>query len=274
MHYYTFKPKDYMSKTAFLEPMEDLAYRRMLDHCYLTEKPLPENIDEIAMLIRMRTHTDSIKVVLHYFFELTAQGYVNDYVARELSAYHSKSLKAKASADARWSKERKKIKDITDDKSQCDIDANALRKECESNANQQPITNNDKPITSINNIGESDKPTRFMFNKELINLGCDKDLVIEYMAHRKAKKASNSKIAFDGLIREQQKSGLDLNAVMKICIERGWRGFEASWLKNQNSGYQQSTPQSRQTPSMADYMQREMMRDVYHEQQNFLEHKE
>lgn len=42
----------------------------------------------------------------------------------------------------------------------------------------------------------------------------------------------------------------------------------------QNSGYQQSTPQSRQTPSMADYMQREMMRDVYHEQQNFLEHKE
>ena len=46
MHYYTFKPKDYMSKTAFLEPMEDLAYRRMLDHCYLTEKPLPENMSD------------------------------------------------------------------------------------------------------------------------------------------------------------------------------------------------------------------------------------
>ena len=26
---------------------------------------------------------------------------------------------------------------------------------------------------------------------------------------------------------------------MKICIERGWRGFEASWLNNQNNGYQQ-----------------------------------
>ena len=46
-----------------------------------------------------------------------------------------------------------------------------------------------------------------MFNNELLNLGCDKDLVVEYMAHRKSKKASNSKIAFDGLIREQQKSG-------------------------------------------------------------------
>lgn len=133
----------------------------------------------------MRTHTDSIKTVLHYFFELTADGYVNDYVARELFAYHSKSLKAKASADARWKKERNKIKDISVVESNCESNANALRDGYESNANQQPLTNNHKPITNINNIGESDKPTRFMFNKKLLNLGCDKDLVVEYMAHRK-----------------------------------------------------------------------------------------
>lgn len=237
MHYYTFKPKDYMSKTAFLEPMEDLAYRRMLDHCYLTENPLPEDINEIAMLIRMRSHIDCIATVLRYFFELTPQGYVNDFVARELLAYHNKSLKAKASADARWSKERNKIKDIHQDKSQCENDANALRDECEGNANHKPLTINHKPIN--NNIDDQDKPSRFMFNKELLNLGCDKDLVVEYIAHRKSKKASNSKIAFEGLIREQQKSGLDMNSVMKICIERAWRGFEASWLKNQSNGFNQ-----------------------------------
>lgn len=38
--------------------------------------------------------------------------------------------------------------------------------------------------------------------------------------------------------------------------------------------YQQSTPQSRQTPSMADYMQREAMRDITPEQQYFLEHEQ
>ena len=242
MHYYTFKPKDYMSKTAFLEPLEDLAYRRMLDHCYLTEKPLPSDIEEIAMLIRMRSHSDSIKTVLHYFFELTAEGYVNDYVARELFAYQSKSLKAKASADARWKKERNKIKDISAVESECESNANALRHECESNANQQPITNNHKPITNIEDIGDSDKPTRFMFKKELLSLGCDGDVVEAYMALRKTKKASNSKIAFDGLIREQQKSGLDLNSVMRLCVEKGWRGFDASWVNKptyQTNGYQQ-----------------------------------
>lgn len=160
MHYYTFKPKDYMSKTAFLEPMEDLAYRRMLDHCYLTELPLPESIDEIAMLIRMRSHSDSIKIVLHYFFELTPQGYVNDRIARELLAYHGKSSKAKASADARWSKERNKIKDIGLDKSQCESNANALLGECEGNANHKPLTINDKPVTSNKDIHTSDKPKK------------------------------------------------------------------------------------------------------------------
>lgn len=42
----------------------------------------------------------------------------------------------------------------------------------------------------------------------------------------------------------------------------------------QNTNYQPSTPQSRQTPSMADYMQREMMRDIQPEQQIFLEHEQ
>lgn len=148
MHYYSFNPKDYMSKTAFLEPMEDLAYRRMLDHCYLTELPLPEDVGEIAMLIRMRSHTESIKVVLHYFFELTPQGYVCDRIVRELAAYHSKSEKAKASADARWEKHRNKSKDLPKENPECKSDANALRDECERNANNKQRTINQEPITS------------------------------------------------------------------------------------------------------------------------------
>ena len=148
MHYYSFNPKDYMSKTAFLEPMEDLAYRRMLDHCYLNELPLPKDVGEIAMLIRMRSHTESIKVVLHYFFELTPQGYVCDRVVRELAAYHCKSEKAKASADARWEKHRNKSKDLPKENSECKPDANALRDECERNANNKQLTNNHEPITS------------------------------------------------------------------------------------------------------------------------------
>lgn len=137
-----------MSKTAFLEPMEDLAYRRMLDHCYLTELPLPADVAEIAMLIRMRSHIECINVVLHYFFELTPQGYVCDRISRELAAYQSKSTKAKDSANARWEKHRNKIKNINQDDDLCEGNANALSDECKGNANNKQLTNNHKPITS------------------------------------------------------------------------------------------------------------------------------
>lgn len=154
MHYYQWSPKDYMSKTSFLEPMEDLAYRRMLDYCYLNEVPLPEDIEEVALLISMRSHTDCIAFVLRRFFELTPDGYVNDRVFRELAEYHGKSAKAKASADARWEKHRKKQSHKEDKpkkgsegnadvmRTHSEVNADAVQTDCEGNANYKLITNN------------------------------------------------------------------------------------------------------------------------------------
>lgn len=145
MHYYTFHPKDYMSKTSFLEPMEDLAYRRMLDYQYLHESPLPADIDEIAILISMRTHSDSIAVVLRYFFELTDDGYINDRAEQEIAKYQEKSEKARKSANARW---KKKTLKANKDKGSSDVDANALQTDSEGNANHKPLTTNHQPLTN------------------------------------------------------------------------------------------------------------------------------
>lgn len=267
MHYYKKNIGDYYKKAGRLSMLEHGAYTMLIDACYDRER-FPTLEDALDWTwARTDAEIEAVKFVLSKFFELNDGIYTQSRIADELMNYHAlseiNSRIAKEREEKRRNRKRTEHEACTD----------GSRYEDEAPPNQEPRTNNHKPITSINNIDESDKPTRFMFNKELLNLGCDKDLVVEYMAHRKSKKASNSKIAFDGLIREQQKSGLDMSAVMKICIERGWRGFEASWLNNQ-SAYQQSTPQSRQTPSMADYMQREAMRDITPEQQYFLEHEQ
>lgn len=151
MHYYQFNPKNYMSKTSFLEPMEDLAYRRMLDHCYLNELPLPVDIEEIAMLIRMRSYCDSIKTVLRYFFELTDDGYVNETVNKVIDEYHSKSIKAKASADARWEKERsKRANESKNNADASNDDANELQDDCDGNANKEQGTKNKEQVLKTN----------------------------------------------------------------------------------------------------------------------------
>jgi hypothetical protein len=65
MHYYQFNIKDYKSHTDHLDLYEDLAYRRMLDWCYLHERPLPADETEVARLICQRMHCNRIERVLH-----------------------------------------------------------------------------------------------------------------------------------------------------------------------------------------------------------------
>ena len=123
MHYYQFNISDYKSHTEHLEPLEDLAYRRMLDWCYLHESPLPKDKKDIARLIRMRTHSDCIASVLREFFTTDKDGnYINKRVFMEISKVNEKSSKARESAKARWAK--------------ASSDANALQTECEGNATQ------------------------------------------------------------------------------------------------------------------------------------------
>jgi uncharacterized protein YdaU (DUF1376 family) len=130
MHYYQFNIGDYQSHTAHLSELEDLAYRRLLDWIYLHEKPIPLEINEVARNIRMRTQSESIAIVLQEFFIRTEAGWVSARVQREIDKAGDKSQKASQSAKARW-------------------DADALRKQSESNAthNTLPITQNPIPIT-------------------------------------------------------------------------------------------------------------------------------
>ena len=143
MHYYKFNIGDYASHTQHLDPIEDIAYRRMLDWLYLNEMPLPKDIDDIARLIRMRSHSDSIAIVLREFFHSHSDGYTHPRVERELSAYQEKSDKAKKSAEARWKNKAAKTGG--------EGDANALRTECEGNAKHKPLTNNHKTVTNNKN---------------------------------------------------------------------------------------------------------------------------
>jgi len=67
MYYYKFHIGDYKAATDHLDLMEDLAYRRMLDWCYLNERSLPLDLNDIAKRILMRTHNECIANVLNEY---------------------------------------------------------------------------------------------------------------------------------------------------------------------------------------------------------------
>ena len=72
MHYYSFHIGDYRSATTHLSNDEDLAYRRLLDMYYDTEKPIPLDTTWVARRIRI----DAVVVsgVLQDMFEQREDG--------------------------------------------------------------------------------------------------------------------------------------------------------------------------------------------------------
>lgn len=105
MHYYQFNIGDYASHTRHLSPMEDLAYRRLLDLYYLHERPLNADATVVAKQIGLREHVDAVHEVLKEFFEATPEGYRSNRADREIEHFHSKieqaSRAGKASAQRR-----------------------------------------------------------------------------------------------------------------------------------------------------------------------------
>jgi len=148
MHFYPFNIGDYASATAHLEPLEDLAYRRLLDLYYSTEQPIPLDLVKVARLIRMRTHSECIAVVLDDFFNEEEDGYHCNRIDVELFKYHEKSEKASNSAKARWNKA--KLNQAV--KKNSERNASALNTQCEGNAKQETINKNKETLN--NNINE------------------------------------------------------------------------------------------------------------------------
>jgi uncharacterized protein YdaU (DUF1376 family) len=87
MKWYKFAAAEYQIKTIHLSDAEDLAYRRLLDMAYLSEKPIPLDTNLVAR--RVRIDQDIVEQVLSEFFEKTESGYRNRRVEEEVLAYQT-----------------------------------------------------------------------------------------------------------------------------------------------------------------------------------------
>jgi hypothetical protein len=75
---------------------------------------------------------------------------------------------------------------------------------------------------------KKDAPTGAANDPELFE-GVDPQVVADFKALRKAKKCTITPTAVAGIKREAEKAGLTLESALRICCERGWAGFSASW---------------------------------------------
>lgn len=76
------------------------------------------------------------------------------------------------------------------------------------------------------------KIEKFSFKKSLLDYGFTENLVDDWLKVRKTKKLTNTETAFEKFIKEVEVAKIDINEVLKTCVEYSWGGFNHEWLEN------------------------------------------
>ena len=107
------------------------------------------------------------------------------------------------------------------------------RYDCDSDSDMS-IDNDFKKEEYISaSISPSEKPKPFNFLKELIAIGVSEQVAKDWIAVRKAKKATGTVTAFNRIHKQILKSGLTADECISIAVERSWQGFDAEWIHGQ-----------------------------------------
>lgn len=217
MFYYQHHIGDFIKDTSNLDDHQLAAYLRMLWVYYTEEKPLADDVDDIAFAVRSDEKT--VRLLLRHFFQKVGNEWHHNRCDREIAEYHGKSEKARNSANARWK------------------NANAVQTHSERNANepvfdanQEPITKNQEPITKKEKKGAS---AEIVFPE-----GLDQTAWTKWVEYRKLSGKALRPVSWQSAIDALVKHGPDQMAVVEQSIANGWQGLFA--LKKDGNKQNQS----------------------------------
>ena len=132
MNYYKRHLGDYAKDTRHLSLAEHGAFCLLLDYYYSTEKPIPDDRCERIANAYADHEREAVRNVLSAFFTRTDDGWRNSRADEEISEFRAKSLKAKESAEARWSERNANA--------YADASETHGNSQCERNASHKPLT--------------------------------------------------------------------------------------------------------------------------------------
>jgi uncharacterized protein YdaU (DUF1376 family) len=206
MNFYPFHIGDYASHTRHLSLIEDLAYRRLIDHYYLSEAPLSGDYESIAKEIGMLDYPKEIEYILNRYFQFWQADctWRNKRADEEIAKYHAKADSARNANKVKLEKK------------------SVLNTVLKSEPNQT-LTKNQEPITN-NHIKTIQAPE-----------GVSIEVWNDFVAQRKKSRAVISETVIKSIAKEAQKAGWTLEQALAECAARGWRGFKADWVKEKET---------------------------------------
>lgn len=251
MNYYQHHIGDFMRDTAHLSPVEECFYRRALDWYYVNEKPLPLDLDQVNRYLRAKTKTDrtAIGIVLSDFFKKTASGFMHSRCEIELEKFRCK--KDASRENGKLGGRPKKNNDLQNLGVSDGLEL-GLNLETQNNLNQEPITNNQEPVTNINITADKSannpKPKRItkkqLAIESLVNMGIESKYAEAVIEKRKG--AAFTDIAIDEIKLQAEAVSLTFVEAIEFAAKQGWGSFRADWHQNRTAKQPITTYQTSQ----------------------------
>ncbi len=215
--YYRFFPGDYMRDTMHLGWLEDCAYRRLLDLCYIRGKPIANDRAYIMRAIRANEpeQQQAADNVLSEFFDLRTDGWHQKKCDAELAWQSNRSAQGKHAVDAREAK--RQSNQAINAISGLSLDNHRIIL-----PEPEPEPEPEKKKTNTH--------TRFAARAYLSARGLSEQTITDYLAIRKDKKLTPTMKAMEAIEEEAGKAGIAFSKAIEVCCANSWAGFKASWL--------------------------------------------
>ena len=229
MNYYPFHVGDYTAHTAHLSPLEDIAYRRLLDLYYLREGPLVGAVDQIARLIRMTDHKSTVDKMLLEFFEVSDNSQEKRYQHKrcdlEIGRMQERQSQARTAAARSVEARQERIERALSARS-TDVERTLSGRSAtntNTNTNTKEEIQESTPLRGVPARARAaplDKPAEV-----------DVQTWQDWRALRRRKRAPVTATVVEGARHEAAKAGLDFAEFLRVWCVRGSQALQADWLK-------------------------------------------
>lgn len=117
----------------------------------------------------------------------------------------------------------------------------------EGNHSESPCFTVENRLDEDEGGDEDDKPRKRASADADLFPDVPEQVVRDFKAIRRTKKAAITPTAMAGIVREAEKAGMTLAAALAVCCERGWAGFKAEWVTRDSGSGQPpaGTPRKR-----------------------------
>jgi uncharacterized protein YdaU (DUF1376 family) len=244
MNYYPHHIGDFDRATRHLTRIERSVYRDLIELYYDIEKPLALDTSALCrkIIARSAEEVSAVEQVLGEFFTKDDGGWRHTRCDEEIAIYHAKAETARENGKkgGRPCKNppapQPQPNDNPDKPSGFSVGFNPEPSgnpaETGSQANQEPVTNNHKPVTKGKSKNkDSASGARFDAQAHLVSLGVDPQHAADWLAARKKKNLAPTLTAMEQAQHEAEKAAMVFPEAIKVAAGMGWGGFMAKWVE-------------------------------------------